>query len=179
MKINPDNTVTLEQNTQPCRTCYGRGEVPTQEPCPTGGRGPRGGLNGCKKCHGIGRHTNFQVMAVCPSCEGNDPQHATDDSLYDFVRYEEFREAIEWVVRDATDMAFTQIGTLIGSGLCHVVDYGDHRHLSDEELIAKERDKDSSTQWVKIVRKDDLRLADAIVITRLANGYAIAGRWDS
>lgn len=178
MKINPDTRIaTLETNAKPCHRCFGRGEVPTYDPCPTNGNGPRGGLNGCKTCRGSKSHTNWDVKEVCPSCEGDNPMHATDETLYDFARYSQFRNLVEWVVRDDTNMAFTKIGTLIGSGLGHTVDYGNHTRLTDEELIAKERDRDTTTQWVKIVRKDDMRLADRIVITRLANGYAMQAEW--
>lgn len=182
MKINPDTlTLTLEQNTQPCGRCRGTGTVLAATPCPTNGRGPRGGKDGCSQCHGSKRHYTPSVTEVCPACNGINSLTADHDSLYDTVRFDEFATFVEWKVADATDTRFTDLGLALPSrgSIMTVGDYGDHKRLSDDELIASVRDDEHGrTQWVQVTRKEDLRLADAIVIVRRSNGYSVRPEWE-
>lgn len=180
MIIDTDTrTAALEPASRPCRGCYGTGRTLVAQPCPTNGRGPRGGKDGCRKCHGIGRHYDPAVTETCRTCGGIDPDRHDDETLYDHARFEQFRHLVEWKVVDATDTRFTTLGMCLAEGgsLMTVVDYGAHKRLTDDELAAAVRDRDDSTQWVNIVREADMRLADAIVVVRRDNGYAVKPAW--
>lgn len=181
MKINPDRTVTPEPNSQPCGLCYGRGTTLVAIPCPTNGRGPRGGKDGCHRCHGTKRHYDPAVTEPCTQCHGINPDRHDDEDLFDHVRYSEFVDVVGWRVQDATDTRFTELGMcLAGRGsLATHVDYGDHMRLTDDELIAKVRSRNDSTQWVFLVREADMRLCDAVVIVRRRNGYSLEPVWDT
>lgn len=180
MKINPDTrTVTLEPASKPCRLCYGRGRTIVPQPCPTNGRGPRGGKDGCRTCHGSKRHYDPAVTEVCGRCNGVSPDRHEDETRYDHLSFAAFRDLVEWRVVDATDTRFTQWGTLLGEhgAITTVVDYGAHTRMTDEELVAAVRDGRDSTQGVNVVSKD-LVLCDAIVIARRQNGYSVRAVWD-
>lgn len=182
MKINPDRTVTLEANSQPCRRCYGRGTTVVTQPCPTDGRGPRGGKDGCRTCHGTMRHYDLAVTEVCVKCHGLDPRNHEDETLYDHLEISAFADLVAWRVVDATDTRFTELGLCVGARgtIVTVGDYGDHLSLTDDELVAHVRSSQSpsSTQGVVVVREDDMRLCDAVVIVRRRNGYAVMPVWD-
>lgn len=182
MIIDPDTrTVALEPASQPCRGCYGRGRTLVAQPCPTNGRGPKGGKDGCRSCHGSKRHYDPAVTEVCARCGGVSPDRHEDETLYSTASFDEFRDAVEWRVVDATDTRFTEVGLcLAGRGtICTVGDYGDHKRLTDDELISSVRDRHDHTQWVIVVREADLRLCDAVVIVRRANGYSVVPSWDA
>lgn len=182
MKIDTDTrTVTPEPSSRPCASCRGTGRTVVAQPCPTGGRGPRGGKDGCRTCHGTMRHYDPAVTRTCGRCGGVDPERHDDESLYDHVRFHQFRDLVEWRVVDAGDTRFTELGLcLAGRGsIMTVGDYGDHKRLTDDELIAAVRDRDDWTQWVTIVREADMRLCDAVVIVRRSNGYNVRPTWDA
>jgi hypothetical protein len=182
MKNDTDTlTATLEPASRPCRGCYGSGRTLTTLPCPTGGRGPKGGRDGCRTCHGSGRHWDPAVTEVCARCGGESPDRHEDETLYDHVRFSSFRHLVEWRVVDATDSRFTELGLCIGDrgAIMTVGDYGDHRRLTDDELVAAVRDRDDDTPWVFLVRKADMRLCDAVVVVRRRNGYSVRPVWDN
>lgn len=181
MKIDPDTrTVTLEPRSQKCTRCWGTGTTVVPQPCPTNGRGPKGGKDGCRTCHGTKRHYDPTVRETCDTCGGVDPMHHEDETLYDHVSFDVFADLVEWRVTDATATRFTELGLcLAGRGVIVTVgDYGAHKRLTDAELIAEVRDRESSTQGVFVVRKDDMRLCDALTIVRRANGYSVVPTWD-
>lgn len=181
MNIDPiTRIVTLEPNANQCTRCWGRGTVPTTFPCPTKGRGPRGGANGCRTCHGMMRHTDHDVRETCGKCGGIDPQHAEDENLYDTFDLAVIADLVEWRVVDETKTRFTELGACIGArgSIVTVVDYGAHRSLADAELVADVREHQHRAQGVNVIRKDDLRLCDAIAIVRRANGYNVIAVWD-
>lgn len=73
-------TVTLEPSA--ARTCYfcHEGTQPLRVPCPTGGRGPRGGRDGCRTCHGSGTHFDQSQRVPCPRCDGTGIVHEQERS---------------------------------------------------------------------------------------------------
>ena len=69
----------------------------------------------------------------------------------------------------------------LGAGIYTVVDYGAHKSLNHEELIAKVRTDltKSSTQACKMVKsKDDMTFADSLVIVLGDQGYSILPEWE-
>lgn len=181
MKIDPaTRTLVLEKNTTACRSCRGGGTTVVHLPCPTNGRGPRGGKGGCRTCHGTGRHYDAAVRETCVRCNGIDPMHHDDDDLYDGVHLEVLAPLVEWRVVDATDTRFTGVGLCLPSrgSIMTVGDYGDHKRLTDDELVAKVSGDRGWTQWSQVTRKNDMRLCDAVVIVRRHNGYSVRPAWD-
>lgn len=179
MKIDPaTRTLTLER--KPCGLCRGSGRSIVAQPCPTGGRGPRGGKDGCRTCHGTGSHYDRAVTETCRQCGGNDPLSHEAETVYDHLGFGEFRSLVEWKVVDATDTRFTELGMCLAphGALYTCGDYGAHLDLDDDALIAAVKDRDDWTQAVKLVDGETLRLCDAIAIVRRRNGYTVAPVWN-
>ena len=172
--------LTLEPNANRCTRCWGSGSVPSTYPCPTGGRGPRGGVGGCRQCHGMMRHVDHDVRETCGKCHNVNPQACEDETLYDTVHLDLLADLVEWRVVDATNTRFTEVGACIGArgSIVTTVDYGAHKRLTDDELVAEVRDRNHSTQGVFVVRDEDMRIADAIAVVRRANGYNVIAVWD-
>lgn len=181
MLIDPITRIaTLEPKSRQCRLCYGRGRTIVPQPCPTNGRGARGGKDGCKTCHGSKQHYNSAITEVCGRCNGINPDKVEDETLYDHARFADFADLVAWRVVDATHTRFTELGLCLSGAdaISTVGDYGAHLAKSDEALIAEVRTDRDWTQWVKVVRKTDLRLCDAIAIVRRRNGYSLIPVWD-
>jgi hypothetical protein len=185
VKINPTTRVVeLERGVKPCVSCAGSGLVPSMVPCPTGGRGPRGGAGGCKVCgwrtwdHS---HHNFDVLVTCSTCDGVNSDRFHDEDICAHIRYSEFRDLVRWEVvdGDAGDR-LSETHQLLGVRGCLVTctDYGRSWERPVEELLEDVSKPENMTQVTFIVRKDDMRLCDRIIIYRVANGYFVFPDWD-
>jgi hypothetical protein len=79
MKLTHDGRI--EFGTRDCHSCGGRGTQPTRIPCPPckgTGRGKRGGVGGCRPCHGMGKDWDFKNTQVCGACHGSKNRLETD-----------------------------------------------------------------------------------------------------
>src|SRR5437867_7847602 len=78
-----DGRLVLER--RECRQCWGRGTVATKARCPKcrgTGKGPRGGRNGCRDCHGFGTAYDQDQRVTCPTCDGH-PEGFEGETRYD------------------------------------------------------------------------------------------------
>jgi hypothetical protein len=184
VKIDPTTRiVTLEKNVKPCIQCHGRGTVPSRVPCPTFGRGPRGGKGGCRECgHRTWDHShmNRDVQVPCPTCEGVNPDRFEDEDICAHIRYSMFRDLVRWEVIDDDGVGLSYVHQNLGvrGALSTVTDYGRSWERPVEELVEDVSKPENMTQVTFIVRKDDMRLCDRIIIYRVANGYFVFPDWD-
>lgn len=178
-----NGTLIMEKET--CYGCMpsGSGRVPIRVTCPTCNgtqRGARGGRRthagtGCKTCIDgtVYSKTEFRPCSRCKGT-GLDSEDYCSRIPMEVWRDLEFR-----VIRSNRSQSMNE--ALLGVGCCwSTTDYGDHKRMSDEELIAKVRDdRSGATQATNVVRsKDDLRIADAIGIFCNDNGYSVRAIFD-
>lgn len=185
MKIDPTTRiVTLEKNVKPCMHCHGKGTVPARVPCPTKGRGPRGGKGGCKECGWRSYdHTHYDMgtQVTCPTCDGINSDRFEDEDICAHIRYSMFRDLVRWEVIDGDQGdRLSEMHSLLGVRGCLVTctDYGRSWERPVEELLDDVSDPENMTQVTFIVRRDDMRLCDRIIIYRVANGYFVFPDWD-
>jgi len=165
-----------------CKHCWGQGTVATREPCPAcrgTGRGRRGGRGGCKECQGGKYRWNQDKRTVCPGCQGVDSAIAEEATVYDGLPRAVW-ESLAFRVT-SRQRALHWVEGCLGGGIHTVLDYGQHRSLSDEELIAEVRDG-GCPQICKVAREEPdgtVRLCDYVLITRMVDGYRVDGAWDA
>lgn len=175
------NERTLTLDMKDCTTCYGRGDVSTALPCPTGGKGPRGGANGCRTCHGFGNHYDHENRVPCKNCQG-EPARKSPETFYDSVSQEVLMAMLPLtVVRQ--DRAGTWIEYNLGAldAVWSTTDYGRSWDLTDEEVaeqVAEKLRTERGVQGVKILHKFEredqvARLKDKFVVVLHRSGYNV------
>jgi hypothetical protein len=161
-----------------CTNCN-HGTIPTQidcDKCNGTGNGPRGGKNGCKKCHGFGRDWDHVNRLTCPVCNG-DYIHFKLETPYDHIHLSKEDIPVK-VVRDYVSRTMSFAEQYLGMGLFSCVDYGRSQNQTDEEIIESafhfEERGTYWTQGIKLVRnKDDLRVCDAVAVILGDQGYSV------
>lgn len=169
-----------------CRQCdHGLQNSTLQETCPAcGGTGKQvtDGRKYCRKCrrYSNGRYVSAGIVSVpgpkiaCTRCNGN-YRDFEPETLYDYYDLLDF--PIPWRVDRHPNRRRSWVEDHLGLGLGSCTDYGRHKNLQDDELIARNRESHKKLQASKIVRKDDMKLADEIVIVTGENGYSCIARW--
>lgn len=172
------NTVVLER--KDCSNCKYSGHPGTEasekyktcEKCK--GRGRRGNGN-CRNCHGSGtvRYFDHDDRITCHVCKGEykdfNPENWTDDVDVSFLPVEVLR----------TERVQDWVESHIGAGVYTIIDYGRHKQLSDEEIIAPVRKELKSVQACKVVNnKEEMRLCNKIVIITASGGYSAIPYWE-
>ncbi len=155
------------------------GTVPTKidcSKCSGTGNGPRGGKNGCRKCHGYGYEWDQDNRLTCDNCKG-DYENFIPETPYDHIYVTKDDIPIN-VVRDYVERVMSFSEQYIGVGLFSCVDYGRGQRQNDDELIESAFNFDQSdtywTQGIKLIRdKNDLRLCDSIAIVLGDQGYSV------
>lgn len=173
----------LEQGS--CHWCDGSGLRAGNKSCPTcngSGRGPRGGKGKCRSCFGRGITPDFANLVECELCHGTKIQ---PEDRYDFLPEAIWKQLPFKVLRRDRDMSWAEqyLGMMardseVFHNVYSVMDYGEHRNLSDEALIAKVRDcsSASSHQASKVVNKD-MTFCSFVAIITSNQGYTVAGIW--
>ncbi len=182
MKINRnERTVVLEPTG--CRSCHwspGTEATPIDcHKCHGSGRGARGGARGCKNCNGMGKTWDHENRRPCSVCLGDWKDRSTD-GICDAIP-EEWKDLVRWTVVRQHDKAIGRWAGLIGvsGAIVTVTDYGRSAE-SDDDAVLKDalRAVGTRTQAIKVVRGDDMRLADEVVVLVTSNGYAVLPSWD-
>lgn len=170
-----DGMLVLE--TQECWSCDGSGEQDERVriACPTckgTGKGVRGGRNGCKNCHGL-RYEWASTGGTedCYQCDGTGQKQ---EDIYDHVT-PEFWQGLDFEVRRSNrGQSFYE--QYIGLGCWSCMDYGEHKSMTDEQLIEKVRNSTHAPQACKLVNgKDDLRISGRVAIVTASTGYSVMG----
>lgn len=175
MKIDNGQLILERKN---CRNCR-MGTVPTKIDCTKcggSGNGPRGGKNGCRKCHGYGYEWDQDNRLTCEVCNGN-YENFLSETPYDHIHFSKDDIRIK-VIRDYASRAMSFGEQFIGVGLFSCTDYGRHKSQSDEELIESafhfDERETNWTQGIKLIRdKNDLRVCDALAIVVADQGYSV------
>jgi hypothetical protein len=175
MKIENGQLILERKN---CRSCR-NGEVATKVDCPKcngTGKGPRGGKNGCRTCHGSRVHWDWINTQTCPKCEGN-YEGFESETPYDHI-YIEKNDLPVKVIRDYVKRQMSFAEMYIGMGLFSCTDYGRHKNQNDEELIESAFHFDEKgtfwTQGIKLIRDNkDLRICDHLAIVVGDQGYSV------
>jgi len=181
MKINhTERTVVLEPRS--CRSCqWSPGTEASELPCPKcegTGKGPRGARRGCKNCNGSGIVWDHENRRPCSTCNGD---HAGKDvdGICDAIP-EEWKDLVRWRVVRHHDKAIGRVAGLIGvsGAIVTVTDYGRSAESGDDAVLQDAlRSVGTRTQAIKVVRRDDMKLADEILVVVTSNGYAVLPSW--
>ena len=181
MKINQE-TRTLTLGKTSCRNCR-EGSVPTKVDCPKclgTGKGPRGGRNTCRPCHGHGYQYNQDVRKACPTCHG-DWEFAVDENICNHINSSEWVDFVNWDIQRFHGISFNiwQQNIGIGASIYTCVDYGRAMDdMTDSEIMEAVLKSIHSTQAINVVRRADMKLCDRVVIAVTENGYAPMPVWD-
>lgn len=147
------------------------------------GTGKRG-RGKCRKCAetfsitpipvGMVRKWDHEDREICRHC-GGDFRNAQKESYYDKVP-KRILETLSFEVIGTGDRELTWRESHLGIGLYSVVDYGEHKKLSKEELITKVR-KDTINgyhQAIKLINsKEYPKLCSGIYIYPANQGYSV------
>lgn len=183
MKIDTETrTIVLEPRS--CRSCqFSPGTEASPIPCPKcsgTGDGPRGGKRKCPKCYGYGYAWDTENRRACSSC-GGDHTGKDVDGICDRIPTDEWQDLVRWTVVRHPEAAIGRVSGLIGvsGAIVTCTDYGRANQSDDDTVLAEAlRSVGSNVQAIKIVRRDDMRIADEIKIVVTSNGYAVLPSWD-
>ena len=140
-----------------------------QIPCPTckgTGRGVKGGVNGCKECHGFRTAYSETENVTCSACHGTAilPENSCDtlpDEIYLSLPFKVYRH----------NRQLTYGEELLGWGCVYsCTDYGCAHSATDESVIADVRTH-GHVQLCKVAK--DQELCDHVGIFIAANGYSV------
>lgn len=157
-----------------CRRCWGEGTVAKRQACPKchgTGNGPRGGHGGCRTCYGSGARYDHNVQETCPTCEGVNSKAFEAEDICDRISDDDWRAFEFRVYRSNRPQTWGE--AYMGAGVFSCTDYGVHKELSDDALIADVRERAGSVQAIKVADKDTLKVADHIGIFTNHNGYSV------
>ena len=164
------NKVVLETKACSCTWRGTPGLVAKTIPCPTckgTGRGPKGGVNGCRKCHGFRTTYSDTENVTCSGCNGTAivPENSCDtmpDEMYLALPFKVYRH----------NRLLTYGESLLGWGCVYSCeDYGRSFKATDESVITDVRSH-GHVQLCKVVNKE-LELCDHVGIFIAANGYSV------
>jgi hypothetical protein len=161
------------------------GTMSTVLPCPTNGKGPKGGRDGCRTCHGSRRHYDHETRVPCSQC-GGAYERAAVETFTDSAPREAILTLAETLTVVRQDRAGTWNEAYLGIGsLWSCSDYGRAWERPDEELVAEIRERLTTerVQACKIVQPyervdTDARLVDRLVIVLHRDGYLIVAVTD-
>lgn len=180
MQYLPDTRV-LTLGLKPCTACFGRGTGPTILPCPTNGRGPRGGARGCRTCNGFGRHYDHDTPVPCDRCHG-EPADKEPETFYDSAPVEALEALIPTLKVARVDRGGTWNEAHLGMGaLWSITDYGRAWNRDDDDaLIADiaEKLRKDRVQAINIVQPFDradtaATLVEQLTIVLHRDGYKL------
>ena len=163
----------LIYDTTECSTCTGTGKYTPFESCPRQNKPQRGVP--CPYCGGTridGHHQIPKPQVECPKCEGSlvEPETRYDAMPIGILDYIPLK-----VIHSNRAITFNE--SWIGTGcLWSTMDYGAHKALSDEKLIAKVREGIHFTQACKVVDKQDMLPAFIAILTN-DSGYSVRSGW--
>lgn len=162
------------------KDCFcGDGTVAKRLPCPAckgTGNGPRGGKGGCRKCYGSGTHYDQSVRETCRVCNGAF-KDAEPENLCDRLSDEDFRAIPVRVYRSDRTQSWNEAH--LGHGCVYsVTDYGAHKQMTDDELVADVRSQ-SYVQATKVVDRDTMRVCDHIGVFTSDNGFSVRAVFES
>ena len=149
------------------------GKIFGRKTCPAcnGTNRTKGGLGKgqCTKCN-FGIVVDFEPAhrVACDRCNGTRKVQSTSCS---YVPIEIYRSLPFQVIR--SDKSQTWNEAWLGMGcIFSVTDYGRHKNISDELLIAEARHKESSIQACKIANSNN-KLCSYVAIRCNDNGYSV------
>jgi hypothetical protein len=157
-------------------TCYCmQGKVYGKKVCPDCNgtcEGKRGGKNGCKTCYN-GTVIDHDNMIDCERCGGT---NKVEETRYSHIKL--IRDDFPMVV-DRGDRIQTFNEAYIGHGAIYsVTDYGDHKHMTDAELLDHIWSDDRiRTQYCTIIN-EDMVPCSKIVVKCNNNGYSLVPVWE-
>lgn len=159
---------------RPCLICKGTGRVRHSHLCPRYGMNQNG--KPCLHCGATTKRSHHCIPdrqdATCGECGGS---LQVPEDRYDYLPQDILNAIPIIVVR--SDRGITWNESYLGLGcLYSVVDYGEHKRLTDEELVAQVRDKPYGTQTTAVVDDQD-RLPPFIAICCHDSGYSVRSAW--
>lgn len=178
------HTLTLEP--RDCRVCQlqePQGTMPTKASCPKcsgTGRGPRGGVRGCKTCRGFGYEWDHDTRQTCGHCEGRFEDFDTEGRC-DYAPVEALAGVDIQVVREDRPGTWNEAHLGLGT-IFSVTDYGRAREADDDYVVGKVRESFASRaeQAIKVadfdreaVAGDSAAVVETIIITVHRNGYTV------
>lgn len=168
-----DGKLIYESRT--CGTCDGTGRYRGNHPCPRYDRPQKG--QPCPFCGSTTRYGHHYLPdaedMVCPRCQRTLQEPET---RCDYLPQEVLASIPIVVVH--SNRAITWNESYLGVGcLWSTVDYGRHKTMTDEQLVAEVRDgRHSSVQATAVVDDQD-RLPPFIAICCSDQGYSVRSAW--
>lgn len=153
----------------------------------------------CEKCKGTGKRGNGR----CRNCNDRDGYYPWGKIPGHVVKYDHNKrvkcrtcdgvhhntQAENWT--DDVDVSFLPVEVLrtrrvqdwveshIGAGVYTIIDYGRHKTMSDEEIIAPVVKELKDVQACKVVNnKEELRICDKIIVITADGGYSAIPYWE-
>lgn len=159
-----------------CYSCEGKGSRDYYVLCPR-----RGQANNkepgrvCSACGAKNKHDHRTVGTEHRQCESCQGEGWPMETAYDTVPKEILQELPVKIYRSNRHQ--TWIEANLGGGLVSITDYGDHKKLTDEQLIAKVREDFRGTQAISgiVSRADHGRMCVHIGVLTSDNGYTVIG----
>lgn len=183
MRYDPINR-TLHLEKKNCTGCGYSGRPGTESTplpcsgCKGTGRGPRGGVRGCRKCYGSGKEYDHENRRQpCSVCRG-DYVGFTTENFCDNAPAEAIAALPLAVVRQYRDQSWNESYLGLGT-VWSCTDYGTAWAGTDEDLVTRvasdlAKERVQATKIAVYDRDSDVAyLADSLVIVLTQTGYSV------